>query len=146
MRLVNGDTVHGKVRFISSDATPATRTFEVRVAVDNPDNAIPAGMTAEITLRSQPVDAVILPRSVITLSDSGDLGVRAVDENNKVVFYPIDLVDDTTEGLVLAGLPKGVRVIVAGQELTSEGDTVNPVQADQATIDRLVREATGTTD
>jgi membrane fusion protein, multidrug efflux system len=38
-----------------------------------------------------------------------------------------------------------VRIIVAGQELITEGDTVNPVEADQETIKKLVSEATGGT-
>ena len=145
VRLVNGQEVHGKVRHISRDATPATRTYRVEVAIPNPERAIPAGMTAEITLRAEPVEATVLPRSVVTLSADGDLGIRAVDAENKVVFYPIDIVDDTPRGLVLGGIPADVRIIVAGQELITEGDIVNPVEADQETIKKLVSEATGGT-
>jgi multidrug efflux system membrane fusion protein len=102
-------------------------------------------MTAEITLLAEPVEATVLPRSVVTLSASGDLGIRAVDPENKVVFYPIDIVDDTPNGLVLAGIPADVRIIVAGQDLITEGDTVKPVAADAETIKKLVGEATGGT-
>src|SRR5690606_35129406 len=111
--------------------------------IPNEDRSVPAGMTAEITLRAAPVSATVLPRSVVTLSAEGDLGIRAVDADNKVVFFPIDLVDDTPRGLVLGGIPDNVRIIVAGQELISEGDTVNPVEADAATIEKLVGDATG---
>jgi multidrug efflux system membrane fusion protein len=144
VRLVNRDPVEGEVRFVSRAATPATRTFRVEVAVPNTDLSIPAGMTAEITLRAAPVDSTVLPRSVVTLSSGGDLGVRAVDSDNKVVFYPIDLVDDTPHGLVLSGIPAQARIIVAGQELVAEGDVVNPVEADEATIRKLVGQAAGT--
>lgn len=143
IRLVNGETVTGKLRYISRDASAATRTFRVEIAIPNADGAIPSGMTAEITLRAAPTDAVMLPRSVVTLSGEGDLGIRAVDKNNKVVFFPIDLIDDTPKGLVLAGIPADARVIVAGQELVAEGDVVEPVEADAETIQKLARE-TGT--
>jgi multidrug efflux system membrane fusion protein len=145
VRLVSGMTVEGTIRYISRDATSATRTFRVEVAVPNADGKVPAGMTAEITLRADAVDATILPRSVVTLSHDGDLGIRAVDADNKVVFYPIDLVDDTPNGLVLGGIPADARVIVAGQELITEGDVVNPVEADEEMIKKLVGEATGGT-
>lgn len=145
VRLVNGMTVEGTIRYISRDATAATRTFRVEVAIPNADGKVPSGMTAEITLRADPVEATILPRSVVTLSTDGDLGIRSVDENNKVVFYPIDLVDDTANGLVLGGIPADARIIVAGQELITEGDVVNPVEADEETIKKLVGEATGGT-
>lgn len=145
MRLVSGEEAEGVIRYISRDATAATRTFRVEVAVPNADGRIPSGMTAEVTLLAAPVEATVLPRSVVTLSNDGDLGIRAVDAQNKVVFFPIDLVDDMPGGLVLGGIPAEVRIIVAGQELISEGDIVNPVEADADTVNRLIGEATGGT-
>ncbi|WP_367717463.1 efflux RND transporter periplasmic adaptor subunit [Nitratireductor sp. GISD-1A_MAKvit] len=105
IRLVNGNSVRGKVRFISREASDQTRTFRIEVAIPNPESTIPAGMTAEIAVRSEAVEAVALPRSVVTLNGRGQLGVRAVDDDSRVVFYPIDLVDDTPRALFLAGIP-----------------------------------------
>ncbi|RUY50679.1 efflux transporter periplasmic adaptor subunit, partial [Mesorhizobium sp. M7A.F.Ca.CA.001.13.2.1] len=62
-----------------------------------------------------------------------------------VAFFPIDLVDDTPTGLVLGGIPADARIIVAGQELVKEGDEVKLVEADQATIQKLLGEATAGT-
>lgn len=145
VRLVNDQKVTGTVRYISRDASAQTRTFRVEVAIPNGDGSIPAGMTAEITLSAEPTDAILLPRSVVTLGDKGDLGIRAVGKDDKVAFFPIDLVDDTPHGLVLGGIPQGARIIVAGQELVKEGDLVKPVEADQATISKLIGEATAGT-
>jgi multidrug efflux system membrane fusion protein len=143
VRLINGTEVEGEIRYISRDASAQTRTFRIEVAIPNADGRVPAGMTSEITLRVDPVDSVMLPRSVVTLSADGDLGVRGVDADNKVVFNTIDLVDDTPNGLVLGGIPRDMRIIVAGQDLVTEGDLVNPVEADMATLKRLAGEATG---
>lgn len=143
-KLVDGEKVTGTVRYISREATAATRTFRVEVAIPNPDDRIPAGMTAEITVRAAATDAVILPRSVVTLSANGDLGIRVADKDNKIVFYPIDLMDDLTNGLVLGGVPRDARVVVAGQDLVTEGDIVNPVAADEQLIKKLVGEVAGT--
>jgi len=143
-QLVDGEKVTGTVRYISREATAATRTFRVEVAIPNPDDRIPAGMTAEITVRAAPADAVILPRSVVTLSANGDLGIRVADKDDKIVFYPIDLMDDLTNGLVLGGVPRDARVVVAGQDLVTEGDVVNPVAADEQLIKKLVGEVAGT--
>ena len=75
----------------------------------------------------------------------GDLGIRAVDKDSKVTFHPIDLIDDTTNGLVLGGIPADARIIVAGQELVTEGDVVKAVEADAETIRKLIGGAgTGT--
>jgi len=142
IRLVDGTVVKGALRYISRDASSATRTFRIEVAIPNENKSLPAGMTAEMTLLADPTDSVVLPRSVVTLSADGDLGIRAVDKDNKVVFFPIDLVDDTAKGLVLAGIPADARVIVAGQDLVTEGDEVKPVEADAAMIQKLIGQVT----
>lgn len=144
VRLINGETVKGKVRYISRDATAQTRTFPIEIAIPNNDNAIPAGTTAEITVRAKPADAVVLPRSVVTLSESGDLGIRAVDSASKVMFFPIDLVEDTQKGLVLGGIPADAQIIIAGQDLVKEGDEVKAQVADEATLKKLAESAAGT--
>lgn len=145
VRLVNGETVKGTLRYISRDASQATRTFRIEVAIPNEDKLLPAGMTAEIVLEGQSTDAVKLPRSVVTLSAAGDLGIRAVDADDKVVFFPIDLVDDTPSGIVLAGIPPDARIIVAGQDLVSEGDAVIAVPADENMIRKLIGQTTNGT-
>ncbi|MEZ5802900.1 MAG: efflux RND transporter periplasmic adaptor subunit [Rhizobiaceae bacterium] len=142
--LVDGETVKGTVRYISREASPTTRTFRIEVAIPNPDNRIPAGMTSEITVRAASTDAVVLPRSVVTLNANGDLGIRAVDRESKIVFYPIDLVDDTARGFVLGGIPADAQIVVAGQDLVAEGDVVNAVPADRAVLDKLAGNFTGT--
>jgi multidrug efflux system membrane fusion protein len=143
IRLIDGHKVKGTIRYISREAVAATRTFRVEVAIPNPDFDIPAGMTAEVTLRAAPVSAAILPRSVVTLSGKGDLGIRTVDPNDIVVFHPIDLVDDMPNALALGGIPQDARVIVAGLDLVKEGEKVHPVKADTATLKKLIDEGTG---
>ena len=140
-RLVNGNVVKGSVRYFSREASSQTRTFPIEIAIANADGAIPSGMTAEITILAARTDAVVLPRSVVTLSGKGDLGIRAVDKDDKVVFFPIDLIDDTSGGLVLAGIPADARIIVAGQEMVTEGDTVRAVEADAAALGKSTGEA-----
>ncbi|MCP4319668.1 MAG: efflux RND transporter periplasmic adaptor subunit [Hyphomicrobiales bacterium] len=143
IRLVNGRKVQGTVNYISRDASPQTRTFPVEIAVRNADLSIPAGMTAEITLRAETVRAVVLPRSVVTLSGNGDLGIRILSSDDTAAFVPIDLIDDMPRGLVLGGVPADARIIVAGQDLVVEGEKVNPVEADKEVVQRLIGEATG---
>src|SRR5690606_8864257 len=103
--------------------------YPVEIEVPNPDMQIPVGMTAEIMLKAPAVKAVRLPRSVVTLNEEGDLGVRTLDRNERVGFVPIDLIDDTPSGLILGGIDQDARVIVAGQDLVTTGDVVNAVEA-----------------
>lgn len=141
LNLVSGEAVSGTLTYISRQADPTTRTYEVEIEVPNEDYAIPSGMTAEIAISSDVVVATPVPRSIITLNDAGDLGVRAVGEDDRVVFYPIDLVDDSTQGLLLAGIPPKTRIIVLGQNLVTEGQQVKPQQADNEAMQQLLEEA-----
>ena len=134
VRLINGDIVSGLVRHVSLEATAGTRTFPIEVAIPNPDNKVPSGMTAEIMVKSEAVRAVKLPRSVVTLDPSGNLGLRILKADGTVGFVPIDLIDDTPDGLILSGVPQDAKIIVAGQDLVSDGETVNAVPADSSLI------------
>lgn len=129
IRLVNGDMFSGKVKFISNSASPQTRTYRVDVSVPNPKNAIPDGVTAEVTFSLAPVPATKVARSALTFSAEGKLGVRAVGDGNKVVFVPVSLVEDQSEYLYVSGIQDGQRIIVQGQDFVKEGEVVEPVEA-----------------
>jgi multidrug efflux system membrane fusion protein len=146
VRLINGTIVEGAVSHISREASAQTRTFPAEIEVANGDGAIPAGMTAEIVLSADPVRSVVLPRSVVTLSGEGDLGIRILKPDGTVGFVKIDLIDDTPEGLVLGGVPTDARIIVAGQDLVTEGERVNAVEADAAMLPKLAGAVTGSVD
>ncbi len=129
VRLPDGRELGGTVTFVSRVANEVTRTFRVDVWVDNPGAVIPAGMTAEVSLDIGSRNAHKIAKSALTLDDQGRLGVRAVDNANVVRFFPIVLLDDTPEGVWVAGLPSSVNVIVVGHEFVTEGQTVAPFEA-----------------
>ena len=124
VKLVNGLEMEGKVRFVAREASSGTRTFPVEIALPNPDGAIPSGMTAIVDIFATPTRAVKIPRSVITLSEQGEIGVRVVGPDNLARFAAIGLVDDTEDGLVVTGIPENVRIVVAGQDLVRDGEAV----------------------
>lgn len=132
--LVNGAVLEGKVRFVSHDASAATRTFPVEIAFANPDLTLPSGMSAKVDLFAKPVQAVTVPRSIITLSDKGEIGLRVVGADNLAQFVAIQVLDDTPDGLVVTGVPHDVRVIVTGQDLVKDGEAVVVEDAAAGTV------------
>jgi multidrug efflux system membrane fusion protein len=130
VNLASGASVEGRVRYVRSQASLETRTFPVEIEIPNRGGDIPAGMSAEIVLHADPEAATIVPRSVVTLSDSGTLGVRTVDDRGTVVFVPVEVIDDTPDGLVLSGVPADADVIISGQDLVADGETVQAARAD----------------
>ncbi len=107
--------------FISRAADPNTRTFRVEVEVPNKDLKIRDGQTAEIVIAAEGKAAHLLPQSVLTLNDDGELGVRVVTKDNEADFVPVGVLRDSVDGIWLSGLPDNADVIVIGQEYVVAG-------------------------
>ncbi|MCG8493686.1 MAG: efflux RND transporter periplasmic adaptor subunit [Sneathiellales bacterium] len=123
-KLVTGEEVSGTIRFIGKTSDAATRTFRVELLVNNDNNDLRAGVTAEIKFQTEKVLAHFISPAVLTLNDEGVLGVRAVDSDDMVVFYPVNVLSDTAEGTWITGLPDESLLITVGQEFVSEGEKV----------------------
>jgi multidrug efflux system membrane fusion protein len=130
VRLVTGKKANGKVRFISKSASASTRTYRVDVEVPNADGSIPDGITAEVAIPLAAVPATRVPRSALTFSSSGELGVRAVGADSKVAFLPVSVVEDQQEFMWVGGVADSARVIVQGQDFVREGQQVEPVEGE----------------
>jgi multidrug efflux system membrane fusion protein len=133
VRLVTGESVSGKIRFVAKTASLTTRTYRVEIELPNPDGRIPDGITAEVSLPLAPVPATRIPRSALTFSATGELGVRAVDANETVEFVPVAVAEDEQTFMWVAGIADGSRVIVQGQDFVREGQKVDAVLAAEMT-------------
>ena len=124
VRLVTGRAVPGRVRYVAKSASPTTRTYRVEVEMANADGKIPDGITAEVVLSLAPVPAAQVARSALTISSTGDIGLRVVDPSDKVAFVPVGIVEDGQDRMWVSGLSDGARVIVRGQDFVREGQLV----------------------
>ena len=88
VRLVTGQKAMGRVRYVAKTASQTTRTYRVEVELPNADGAIPDGITAEVAIPLAPVPATRVPRSALTFSSGGDLGVRVVGRRRQGRFRP----------------------------------------------------------
>ena len=96
--------------------------------VPNPGSEIRAGMTARLTIESGQIRAHTLSPALLTLADDGTIGVKTVDEYDRVRFYPVTIEGSGDSGVTVTGLPDVVSVISVGQGFVIEGQTVVPVQ------------------
>ena len=71
--------------------------------MDNPDALIPDGVTCEMVVTTEPVEAAAVPRSALVFSDDGVLGVRIADDEDRARFMPISIVDDGRESVWVTG-------------------------------------------
>ena len=120
----NSITKTGEITFISPTAETSTRTFEITIEANNDDLLFKSGITSSIIIEGKSIKAHKIPPSVLTLQDDGTVGVKTIDENNKVIFYPIKKEIDTIDGMWVSGLPDKVRLIITGQEYITVGQFV----------------------
>ena len=135
VRFITGEERAGSVTFVGTSAAQETRTFLAEVDVPNKDGSIPAGISAEIQIPVGQVDAHFLSPAVVSLNAEGAIGVKTVDAENKVRFYPVDVARAQIDGVWVTGLPQEVQVIVVGQGYVNDGETVRPQPASHLASD-----------
>jgi len=126
-RLVSGELMHGKIRYISSVSNQGTNTFKIEVAVDNSKNQYIAGMSTELSVPMQQTWAIKITPAVMALDEQGNLGVKVVKQK-QVHFVPIDIVRSDNQGVWLSGLGQSADVITLGHGFVRDGDMVDVVQ------------------
>jgi membrane fusion protein, multidrug efflux system len=136
VRLITGETARGKVRFVAKTASQTTRTYRIEIELPNADGAIPDGISADVSIPLAPIAATSVPRSALTFSSTGDLGVRTVDGNGIVGFVPVNVIEDEQTAMWIGGVPDGGRVIVQGQDFVREGQHVEAVPAAEYSVSR----------
>jgi multidrug efflux system membrane fusion protein len=122
--LPDGRHVSGTLVTVASAAEEASRTFRVEAEVPNPDGKIAAGLTAELMIPAEADAAYFVAPSVLALNDAGEAGVKALDAENRVVFYPVKMLEDEPDGMWISGPPSQMRLITQGQAWVSPGQEI----------------------
>ncbi len=122
------NTVHsGRIRYVSSQANPATRTFSVELEISNPSERQADGVTADVMVPLAQTHAIFVSPALLSLNEKGILGAKYVKPDNQVAFSPVSLVKAESNGVWISGLPNPVDLIVIGQSFVSPGEKVQPV-------------------
>ncbi|MEM1139806.1 MAG: efflux RND transporter periplasmic adaptor subunit [Pseudomonadota bacterium] len=124
-KLITGETVEGKVRFVARTADETTRTFRVELSVEGSEMTFRDGVTATLKIPTQTVSAHLLPAAILSLDERGRIGVRTVDATDTVRFKPVTLIDDGGEGVWATGLADLETVITVGQDFVVDGQKVD---------------------
>ncbi|SMX24762.1 efflux RND transporter periplasmic adaptor subunit [Boseongicola aestuarii] len=126
VRFITGEERAGTVTFVGTSAASETRTFLAEIEVANDDGAIPAGISAEVIIPTGEAVAHFLTPSIVSLNTEGTLGIKTVNDDDVVVFFPIEVVKAQIDGIWVTGLPDRVDIITVGQGFVNEGETVAP--------------------
>jgi multidrug efflux pump subunit AcrA (membrane-fusion protein) len=140
------DPLYGKVELIDGQIDPETRTFRVRIGIDNRVRRLKAGGFARVSVPIlSRTKTLIVPRSSVTYAD-GKPAVYVVRADGTVSYRPIRLgirSEDACE--VLEGVQAGERIAIGNPALLSDGMAVSirrvVPEADKVTRAESSREA-----
>jgi RND family efflux transporter MFP subunit len=118
-------TVRGRVREVAPQADPVTRTFEVKVSLEDPPEAMRLGATVNGTMQTAEAPVIEIPASALTRSNQQP-AVWVVDPAAfTVALRPIEI-DRHGEYVVAVsgGLEAGDIVVTAGVQALHPGQEV----------------------
>ena len=126
-RLITGQTVSGRVRYVASESDDTTRTFRVELEVPNPDGELVSGVSAEIRIPVASTAAHLVSPALLALDERGRLGIKSVGDAGVVDFHPVEILRTDGGGIWVSGLPDPVRVITVGHGFVHPGQSVTAV-------------------
>lgn len=120
-----GVTVKGRVREVSPQADPVTRTFRIRVGLTDAPSSFRLGTAVSGTISGNEISALSIPSSAVTRR-GGEPGVWVVDPKSlKVSLRKLDVLSVTpATAFIGKGLTTGDIIVTAGANLLREGQTV----------------------
>ncbi|WP_414441470.1 efflux RND transporter periplasmic adaptor subunit [Burkholderia sp. 22PA0106] len=128
----------GTLQFAGVGVDPTTGTITLRVIVPNPEKLLLPGEYLHAVI-DQGINetAILVPQQSVAHDQRGDATALVVDAQNKVEQRTLTLggTANNNQWVVTGGLAAGERIVVAGSQFASVGDTVKPVE-DQAASQR----------
>ncbi|MGR3466122.1 efflux RND transporter periplasmic adaptor subunit [Limimaricola sp.] len=122
---ITGETAEGEVRFVGRSADAQTRTFTAEIEVPNADGAIPAGISAQVRIATGEQVAHFVSPAILSLGTDGTLGIKTVDDAERVEFREVEIIRAQTDGIWIGGLPETARIISVGQGFVNDGELVD---------------------
>ncbi|WP_164084722.1 efflux RND transporter periplasmic adaptor subunit [Alteromonas flava] len=125
--------LEGSVEFIYPTLDPVTRTLQVRLVLDNPDQQLKPDMLATVRIYAGPKETLNIPVDALIQTEKHNRVFVQVDDGT---FQRRDVeVGIVTHGRaeILAGLEVGERVVTAGQFLLDAEANLNNVATRNST-------------
>ncbi len=116
----------GRVTQINAAADPTSRQFTVRVALDNSQKLLKPGMFARVTMTTERVRTLVVPREAVLDTPQGPV-VMAIDARNIAHQIPVRTGLQDPAGIgIEEGLKPGDRVITLSANPVRDGQAVRP--------------------
>ncbi|MBD0776940.1 efflux RND transporter periplasmic adaptor subunit [Maribacter sp. ANRC-HE7] len=118
-------TFTGKVAIVNLSADAVTRTFNVKVRLDNSENQLLPGMISNIKIHTDNNQEVISIPAQAVVRDINDITYAFIVENNKAIKKRVDIGDFKGNQVVITkGISAGDLLISKGYTNVKDGQEV----------------------
>lgn len=120
-------TVTGKVMEVGSVSEPTTRSFNVKIQLNNPGLAIRPGMTAEVKIMSdKKVEIIAIPTQAVLRDLDNSSFIFVVDEKKSQAFKRrVSLGQIAGNNIeITSGIGDHEMIVVGGQHKLSDGSAI----------------------
>lgn len=130
-----GVRLDGKIREIAAAADPLTRTYAVRVALDDDTAPAQLGQSARVLVSRRTKGTLSIPMSALTES-GGEPAVWVFEpKDGKLRKQPVNVTGYGARMAVISGgLQPGQWIVQAGVHMLREGEAVRAVDADNRPV------------
>jgi RND family efflux transporter MFP subunit len=121
-------TYQARLRELSPQADPSTRTYAAKFTIEDPDDAVVLGMTATVTLsHAENAQVAKLPLAAIINRGAGP-SVYLVDTSSALVLRPVTVAAFTEDAaIVTSGINNGDKVVTLGVQKLNPGLKVRTI-------------------
>ena len=128
-----GRVYEARLREVSPQADPATRTYQARYSLSKPDSAITLGKTATVHLASLSAgERAKLPLAAV-FKDQGQPSVWLIDEaHGRLIKQGVEISAWTeTSAIISSGLRAGQKIVATGVHKLDAGISVRIIEVVQ---------------
>lgn len=129
-----GQKLSGKITALVPVSNAQARSFLVRIVLEDASTQLLPGTsaTAEIILEGDHLPGLSVPRDAVLRHPDGGRSVFTVNAENKATRKQVDVSQEGNQSVVIAsGIRQQDRIVVRGNEVLQEGDSVRIVEERQ---------------
>jgi membrane fusion protein (multidrug efflux system) len=123
----------GTVYEVGVVADPLTRTYPVKITLENPEGVLKVGMVVDAFLPLPgEAPALVVPREAVRIDEHGSRCVLVVGSDGKLQRRKVDVRGFVGERIALkGGVNEGERVVVSGTPMLADGVVVRLAAGEQ---------------
>jgi RND family efflux transporter MFP subunit len=123
----------GTVYEVGVVADPLTRTYPVKITLENPEGVLKVGMVVDAFLPLPgEAPALAVPREAVRIDEHGSRCVLVVGSDGKLQRRKVDVRGFVGERIALkGGVNEGERVVVSGTPMLADGVVVRLAAGEQ---------------